>query len=41
MSLLQQLLSDNRLDEFLSWLAQEKPPCVRAWIKEYMTESMS
>lgn len=40
MSLLQQLVRDARLDEFVSWLAGEKPPCVRAAIKEYMPESL-
>lgn len=39
LSLLQQLLRDDRLDEFLSWLAEEKPPCVRAAIRAYMPES--
>jgi hypothetical protein len=41
LSLLEMLLRDDLLDEFVRWLAEEQARCVQATIRQYMPEILA
>ena len=40
LSLLELLKREGRIDEFVAWLAEEQPRCVRAGVQDYLPEAL-